>query len=346
MPSSSNAGPPQGKSSFQAAVAALKAGNPAAAKEHVVGALRADPTSVEAHDFAGGLAFRNGEFGDALGHFEEACRLDPKNPLHQFNSAVTYLKLNQPDAALRCCEAALALDPALGPAHGVTSALRLRGPDYLAVLSAIHRHVRPRTYVEIGVETGQSIALALPETRSIGVDPEPKIALTLGPLTRVVAEKSDDYFARHDVRGELGGLPIDLAFIDGMHWFEFALRDFINIEKHSSSRSTILIHDCYPLNRVTAERDRKTLFWSGDAWRLVLVLRKHRPDLSVNVIATAPTGLCVVRRLDPDSRVLENRYDAIVQEFLALDYAVLDADKAGSLSLFPNDWEKIKALLQ
>jgi len=64
------------------------------------------------------------------------------------------------------------------------------------------------------------------------------------------------------------------------------------------------------------------------------------------VIATAPTGLCVVRRLDPDSRVLEERYDAIVQESLALDYSVLDADKAGMLALYPNDWERIKSLLQ
>jgi hypothetical protein len=107
-----------------------------------------------------------------------------------------------------------------------------------------------------------------------------------------------------------------------------------------------LIHDCYPLNRLTAERERRTLFWSGDVWRLVLLLRKHRPDLSLNVIATAPTGLCVVRRLDPDSRVLQDNYEALVREYLALDYAVLDTDKAGMLARFPNDWEKIKPLLQ
>jgi hypothetical protein len=54
----------------------------------------------------------------------------------------------------------------------------------------------------------------------------------------------------------------------------------------------------------------------------------------------------MVRRLDPDSRVLEERYDAIVRESLALDYSVLDADKAGMLALYPNDWERIKSLLQ
>jgi tetratricopeptide (TPR) repeat protein len=344
--SMSDAARAPGKALFEAGVAAFAAGNLGAAREHVAGALRADPANVDAHRLAGGLAFSAGNFGEALVHFEQACRLDPASPFAQLDSAIACFRLNDLDAAQRYCETALALEASLEPAHGLLASLRLRGPGYLDVLSAIHRQVRPRTYVEIGVETGQSLALSLPETRAIGVDPEPKIQVTLGPLTRVFSEKSDDYFARHDVGGELGGLPIDLAFIDGMHRFEFALRDFINIEKRSSSRSTILVHDCYPLNRITAERERKTLFWSGDIWRLVLLLRKHRPDLSVHVIATAPTGLCVIRRLDPDSRVLEERYDAIVAEFLALDYSALDADKAGMLALFPNDWEKIKSLFQ
>jgi hypothetical protein len=53
----------------------------------------------------------------------------------------------------------------------------------------------------------------------------------------------------------------------------------------------------------------------------------------------------VIRRLDPDTRVLQERYDAIVAEFLALDYSVLDADKPGMLALYPNDWDKVQALL-
>jgi len=44
------------------------------------------------------------------------------------------------------------------------------------------------------------------------------------------------------------GVDTDRARFRGMHQFEFALRDFINIEKHCTSRSTILIHDCYPLS--------------------------------------------------------------------------------------------------
>ena len=104
--------------------------------------------------------------------------------------------------------------------------------------------------------------------------------------------------------GELGGKAVDLAFIDGMHLFEYALRDFSNLERLCTPHSTILVHDCYPLDRQTADRERTTLFWSGDIWRLILLLKKYRPDLEINVIAAPPTGLGVIRNLDPASRVI------------------------------------------
>jgi len=78
---------------------------------------------------------------------------------------------------------------------------------------------------------------------------------------------------------------------------------------------------------------------------LILILRKYRPDLRVHTIAAAPTGLGLVRGLNPQSRVLDEKFDEIVSEYLALDYSALDADKPGMLALYPNDWEKIKTLL-
>jgi hypothetical protein len=278
--------------------------------------------------------------------FGKSHRLDPRRAEFHFDAAVRHLKLGELAAARESCETALALAPDLRPAHGFLAGLNLPGPPYLDVLAMIHAHLRPRTFLEIGVNRGQSITLARPETRAIGVDPHPRVSSPLGPRTSICVATSDAYFAAHDVRAEFDGLPVELAFIDGMHQFEFALRDFLNIERHCSARSTILIHDSYPLTRLTAERERQTRFWSGDIWRLILVLRQRRPDLSVNVIATAPTGLGVVRGLDPASRFLEEHFDEIVREFLALDYSVLDSDKPGMLALYPNEWESIKAILQ
>ncbi len=335
-----------GQTVFEAGVDAYKAGKLAAAAEHFAGALRAEPENVQAHNYAGGIDLRTGRYREAIEHFARARLLDPQKAEYCFGEALAHRELGATEAARECCEKALALDPGLAPVHDLLASLNLPGPDYLETISMFHSLLRPRTYLEIGVESGQSIALARRETRAIGIDPEPEITKRLAPDTSIRVTTSDAYFASHDVLAEFGGLPIDLAFIDGMHHFEFALRDFINIEKHCTSQSTILIHDCYPLSRQTAERERRTKFWSGDIWRLGLILRKYRPGLSVKVIGTAPTGLGVVRGLDPGSRVLQEKYDVIVGEFLALDYSVLDADKPGMLALYPNDWEKLKAILQ
>jgi hypothetical protein len=130
-----------------------------------------------------------------------------------------------------------------------------------------------------------------------------------------------------------------------MHQFEFALRDFMNIEALCAPSSTILIHDVYPLDARTAARERATDFWSGDIWRLVLLLRRHRPDLSVRTIGAAPTGLALVRNLDPKSSYIRDHLDALIAEYLAVDFSVLDGRKAEQLALFPNDWSQVRALL-
>jgi len=219
------------------------------------------------------------------------------------------------------------------------------GPYYTEVLRSLHTRLKPRTYLETGVASGKTIVLAAPGTRAVGVDPQPKIAAPLGPNVTIVPATSDEFFARPELRAALGGLPLDLAFIDGMHHFEYALRDFVGAERLADPRGTVVLHDCYPLDRRTAERERSTVFWSGDCWRVVLALKKYRPDLLIATVATAPTGLMLVRRLDPGSRVLIERMDAIVAEFLAVDYGVLDADKAGMLNLVPNDAARIGELL-
>jgi len=305
-----------------------------------------DPMLARAAFDAGVGESRKGDHAAAAESFDRALALDPAKGEYHYFAGISYLRLGRLDLARSRCQAALALDPTIPTLPMILSQLEMPGTFYTDLLPMIHAHLRPRTYVEVGVETGQTLCLALPDTRAIGIDPEPKICHALSAGTTLHAMTSDEYFAGHDVQAELGGLPIDLAFIDGMHHFEFALRDFINIEKLCTPRSTILIHDCYPLDRFTSERERRVEFWSGDIWRFMLALRKYRPDLRLHTVAAAPTGLGVARGLDPQSRVLEENLDQIVREFLALDYSVLDTDKAGKLALYPNDWEKIKAILQ
>ena len=295
------------------------------------------------------LAERGYERGDRTGArrlLSLATNAAPKDRVLQDRAAQLALGANDAEAALPILESIMRLlpgDPG-APLMSLVAALRMPGPNYFDVLKAIHAELRPRTYLEIGVSLGHSIILVGPETRAIGVDPAPDVQFPLPPSTTIHSEKSDDFFAKNDVPGLLGG-PVELGFIDGMHWFEFALRDFINMERLCTAQSTILIHDCYPLERRSAERERCTQFWSGDIWRMVLALKKYRPDLRIHTIAAAPTGLCVVRGLNPASPVLRERYDAIVAECMTLDFDVLATGQARALNLTPNDPQSLHQIL-
>jgi hypothetical protein len=247
--------------------------------------------------------------------------------------------------ALKYCELARHVSPAFTEPRWLQAQIVLGGENYFDVLKRVHAQLKPRTYVEVGVFRGDSLRLAIPPTQAIGIDPDPKLVFPLAANHRLFTETSDAFFSARDLRVEMGNLPVDLAFIDGMHHFEFALRDFANLERYCTRESTILIHDCYPLDRETAERDGSPPFWSGDIWRLIVLLKKYRPGLAVHTIGTPPTGLGLVRNLDPESHLLTENHDRLCQEFLALDYAYLDTDKAEKLSLVSNDWEKIRILL-
>src|SRR5258707_1284640 len=166
--------PQSGKLAFDAGVKAFEGGNFAAAAELFAGVLLADPAHVHAHHYAGGIAFRAARYREALEHFESAGRFDPEEVQYRFDAAVTHWKLGEIDAARKGCETALELVPDFYPAHAVLSDLSFPGTFYIDLLSMIHTHLEPRTYVEVGVADGRSIALARPDTRAIGIDPEPK----------------------------------------------------------------------------------------------------------------------------------------------------------------------------
>ncbi|HTN22427.1 MAG TPA: class I SAM-dependent methyltransferase [Solirubrobacteraceae bacterium] len=215
---------------------------------------------------------------------------------------------------------------------------------YYELLARIHRELAPRTYVEVGVRHGESLALCRPETQKIGIDPAAAIRADLDPATTAIFNTtSDAFFAEHDVRALLGGRPVDLAFIDGMHLFEFALRDFINLEPLCDRDSVILIHDCLPIDAVTSARERTTAVWTGDVWKLVLVLKALRPDLHIVTSDVGPSGLGIVTHLDPGSTVLREHLDAICREYTGLGYEIVAADKRGALNVTADAWGDTRA---
>lgn len=215
---------------------------------------------------------------------------------------------------------------------------------YYGLLRRAHEILRPGRYLEIGVHEGHSLAFVEPGTRAVGVDPEPKVE-TPADNTVIVPTTSDAFFADPELVDLLGG-PIDLAFVDGLHLHEQTLRDVANVEKHSDPDGVIMIHDCLPIDARTAARDRTTVVWSGDVWKVIVALRRHRPDLTVTTVDVAPTGLAIVSGLDPSNTILHDDYDAIVDELAGLEFDDLEAvGRDEMLGVVAGRWDLVEPLL-
>jgi len=188
---------------------------------------------------------------------------------------------------------------------------------YRRFLAGVHAALAPPTYLEIGINRGGTLALS--RTRTIAIDPDFHLEHPVPADAVLFREASDDYFQRGDRLESFEGRPISLAFIDGMHWVEYALRDFINVERHADWSTVIVFDDVFPRKPAHAQRDRVTKAWTGDVYKLVDILARHRPDLICLGIDTEPAGVLLVLGADPANRVLTERYDEIVGDAMTPD---------------------------
>lgn len=195
------------------------------------------------------------------------------------------------------------------------------GMRYYRFLSALHEKFIFDWYMEIGCREGHSFADV--RSRTIAVDPAFALSrdvLGRKPELHLIQKTSDDFFASGFLKAH--GVSLSLSFLDGMHLFEYLLRDFIGTEQASHRDGVILLHDCCPRNYEMTTRDLDNLpkgAWTGDVWKLIPILQKYRPDLEITVFNCQPTGLVAVSNLDPGNTVLQAAYDQIVAEFVDLD---------------------------
>jgi len=194
---------------------------------------------------------------------------------------------------------------------------------YIDFLAGVHAQLRPPTYLEIGIRDGKSLALS--RARSIGIDPAFAVRRELHCDVSLHRATSDDYFADPQACAHFDGRPSAMSFIDGMHLFEFALRDFINVEKRSEWHSVVVFDDVMPRYVDEAARDRRTVNWTGDVYKVWLALAERRPDLVLVPVHTMPTGLLLVLSLDPANTALASSLAEVLENYGVDDRDVPDA---------------------
>lgn len=202
-----------------------------------------------------------------------------------------------------------------------------RGLQYQSFLPQLAATRRVKRYLEIGVQNGVMLS-KMPIETAAGVDPYFSLQSDVSKGKKrvtLIQRTSDEFFADEDPLALLSGHP-DLAFLDGMHTFEYLLRDFYNTEAICRPNSLIAIHDCLPVsvammvrNEIEAKKvganDPHPNWWTGDVWKIIPILKEYRPDLKIVCVNSQPTGLVFVTNLNPASSTLRERYVEIIDKY-------------------------------
>ena len=129
----------------------------------------------------------------------------------------------------------------------VPNPLAHQGMDYSEFLRFLNAQLGPTGYLEIGTHQGHSVSQV--SCDAICVDPHFMIDRNIvgkRSCLFLFQMASDDFFSGYDPTHLIANL--DLGFLDGLHYFDALLKDFINFERHAHRNTIALLHDCLPLN--------------------------------------------------------------------------------------------------
>jgi len=121
-------------------------------------------------------------------------------------------------------------------------------------LDRLYTSLAPQSVIEIGSRRGRTRSRMYAHLRSQSLSTQHREPIVpLKTETHIYAETSDEFFARRGPDALLAGQPLGVGFIDGLHLYEQALKDFINLEKYCGPRSVDFIARYRPLGRSHAE---------------------------------------------------------------------------------------------
>lgn len=290
--------------------------------------------------------FVSGDAEAGLGIVNALLADQPNHLSAQFVRAQMLARAGDHDGARRQLLDLVARYPDYPGAQGMLSTLVMPGPHYREVLARIHDRLKPRCYLEVGVDTGATLALARFSEIVVGVDPaERPLQAGVPKHTRLFREESETFFEGHRREQVLGNRRLDLAFIDGLHLFENTLTDFANVERWAHGAATIVLHDCVPIVPRTASRERRTKFWVGDTWKVVMALARFRPELRIRTILAPPSGLVVIRRLNPGSNLILDRFQELLHSLESESWEREPGDFPAEFGVVANDEQGLREAL-
>lgn len=172
-----------------------------------------------------------------------------------------------------------------------------------------------KTYLEIGVADGATFHSVNIEHKT-AVDP--KFAFDVEKYSNQPGRfyynlKSDDFF--REVEREIsessrdGDFTWDIIYIDGLHTYEQAMRDFVNSLRYTRERTILIFDDTVPSNPWAAIpnlaicayfRDLAGVVdgsWQGDVFKCVFELRDFWPDFSYATVIGAGNPRTVVWKM-------------------------------------------------
>lgn len=198
-----------------------------------------------------------------------------------------------------------------------------------------------KNYLEIGVFLGK-VFFYVKVTHKTAVDPQfrfghyrrfKRIFIGITNLWARFYKKTSDDFFRKDAPQLYSRRPLDICLVDGMHEYEYALRDVENALLHLQRQGVILMHDCNPAqleNAVTFDQWKSrqyTGLWNGDVWKTILHLRSYRHDVTVFVL-DCDEGIGVVTWGSP-----EHKLNFTKEQIQALTYEDLAQNRSAWLNL-------------
>lgn len=128
-----------------------------------------------------------------------------------------------------------------------------------------------KKYLELGTQNMKSFN-EVKSPYKIGIDKcEPDLEFnpkSTGSIIPPMKIASDDYF-------ELSDDTFDIAFIDGSHYWEQALRDINNALSCLRKGGTVVVHDCIPPNEESQIVPREVKVWTGDVWKAFVKFRER-----------------------------------------------------------------------